>query len=300
MRLAYSGIDTPQIVEGLGRLKAWLEAGAAGEPPWLSSSAPRCTSATWRPAGAWSTSPAGRCPCSTAAASSPSTWPRASRPACSTSPTWGASSCGGPDALPFLQHVLTNNAAGLERWQAQYTIIPDEAGGAIDDAYLYRFAADEYLLVVNASNRVKDWEHFRREAVRFPGLDLRDATAEIAMIALQGPWSRDILTARHRPWPVARAAAQRALPGERRRRDRARRAHRLHRRAALLRALRGRRRRRRAVGRPGGRRGYAGRPGRARHPAPRSRPAALRLRARRSTQTASRSPSSPSRWPRSR
>jgi aminomethyltransferase len=100
---------------------------------------------------------------------------------------------GGPDALPFLQHVLTNNAAGLERWQAQYTIIPDEAGGAIDDAYLYRFAADEYLLVVNASNRVKDWEHFRREAARFPGLDLRDATAEIAMIALQGPRSRDIL-----------------------------------------------------------------------------------------------------------
>jgi aminomethyltransferase len=102
---------------------------------------------------------------------------------------------GGPDALPFLQHVLTNNAAGLERWQAQYTIIADEAGGAIDDAYLYRFAADEYLLVVNASNRVKDWEHFRREAVRFPGLELRDATAEIAMIALQGPWSRDILNA---------------------------------------------------------------------------------------------------------
>ena len=100
---------------------------------------------------------------------------------------------GGPDALPFLQHVLTNNAAGLERWQAQYTIIPDEAGGAIDDAYLYRFAADEYLLVVNASNRAKDWEHFRREAARFPDLDLRDATAEIAMIALQGPRSRDIL-----------------------------------------------------------------------------------------------------------
>src|SRR5664280_1687525 len=100
---------------------------------------------------------------------------------------------GRPDALPFLQHVLTNNAAGLERWQAQYTIIPDEAGGAIDDAYLYRFAADEYLLVVNASNRIKDWEHFRREAARFPGLDLRDATAEIAMIALQGPRARDIL-----------------------------------------------------------------------------------------------------------
>ena len=75
---------------------------------------------------------------------------------------------GGSDALPFLQHVLTNNAAGLEVCQAQYTIISDEAGGALDDAYLYRFAAGEYLLVVNAANRLKDWEHFRGEAVPSP------------------------------------------------------------------------------------------------------------------------------------
>ena len=45
----------------------------------------------------------------------------------------------GPDALPFLQHVLSNNAAALEVGQSQYTIIPNESGGAIDDAYLYRF-----------------------------------------------------------------------------------------------------------------------------------------------------------------
>ncbi len=165
---------------------------------WLSCNAPRCTTVTWRPAGAWSTSPAGRCPSSTPAASSPSTSPRAGRPACSTSPTWAGSWCAGADALPFLQRVLTNNAAALEVCQAQYTIIADEAGGALDDAYLYRFAGDEYLLVVNAANRLKDWEHFRREAARFADLELRDATAEIAMIALQGPRSRDILSRRHR------------------------------------------------------------------------------------------------------
>ena len=62
---------------------------------------------------------------------------------------------GGPGALAFLQRVLTNNAAALEVCEAQYTIIGDEAGGAIDDAYLYRFSADEYLLVVNASNRAQ-------------------------------------------------------------------------------------------------------------------------------------------------
>jgi aminomethyltransferase len=101
---------------------------------------------------------------------------------------------GGPDALPFLQRVLTNNAAALEVCQAQYTIIADEAGGALDDAYLYRFAGAEYLLVVNAANRVADWQHFRREASLYGDLELRDATREIAMIALQGPRSRDILS----------------------------------------------------------------------------------------------------------
>ena len=102
---------------------------------------------------------------------------------------------GGPSALAFLQRGLTNNVAALEVCEAQYTIIGDEAGGAIDDAYLYRFSADEYLLVVNASNRLKDWAHFAREAERFTGLELRDATFEIAMIALQGPDSRAILSA---------------------------------------------------------------------------------------------------------
>ena len=102
---------------------------------------------------------------------------------------------GGADALPFLQHVLTNNAAALDVGQAQYTIIANETGGAIDDAYLYRFVEDDYLLVVNASNRAKDWEHFEREALAYAGLTLRDATTELAMIALQGPASRGILTA---------------------------------------------------------------------------------------------------------
>ncbi len=100
---------------------------------------------------------------------------------------------GGSDALPLLQHVLTNNAAALDVGQAQYTMVPTATGGAVDDAYLYRFVADEYLLVVNAANREKDWEHFRRYVERFPGLRLEDRTFESAMLALQGKASRDIL-----------------------------------------------------------------------------------------------------------
>ena len=74
---------------------------------------------------------------------------------------------GGPGALEFLQHVLSNNAAALEVGQAQYTFIPTETGGAIDDAYLYRFLADEYLLVVNAANRRKDLAHLQEQLTAY-------------------------------------------------------------------------------------------------------------------------------------
>jgi len=100
----------------------------------------------------------------------------------------------GSGALPFLQHVLTNNAAALETGQSQYTIIPTETGGAIDDAYLYRFVEDEYLLVVNAANRKKDWDHFQPILPEFPGAELSDRTEELAMVSLQGPRSKEILT----------------------------------------------------------------------------------------------------------
>ncbi len=99
----------------------------------------------------------------------------------------------GPGAVPFLQHVLTNNAAALDSLQAQYTIVPTPTGGAVDDAYLYRFDEASYLLVVNAANRVKDWEHFHDHLPGFPDVELTDETGEIAMLALQGKQARDIL-----------------------------------------------------------------------------------------------------------
>jgi aminomethyltransferase len=99
----------------------------------------------------------------------------------------------GPGAAAFLQHVLTNNAEALDLLQAQYTMVPTETGGAVDDAYLYRFVEGEYLLVVNASNRHKDWDHFREHQAHFPDVEMSDETGEIAMVALQGMASRDIL-----------------------------------------------------------------------------------------------------------
>jgi aminomethyltransferase len=101
----------------------------------------------------------------------------------------------GADALPFLQHALSNNAAALEIEESQYTMIPNEGGGAIDDAYLYRFARDEFLLVVNAANRQKDWEHLKGLANGFGQVELFDRTGTLAMLSLQGPASKRILTA---------------------------------------------------------------------------------------------------------
>ena len=98
----------------------------------------------------------------------------------------------GKDTVRFLQHVLTNNAESLDTWQAQYTLIPNESGGLLDDAYLYH-PGEEYFLVVNASNREKDWNHFQEQAKAFD-VQLEDETNEVAMIAFQGPLSGRILT----------------------------------------------------------------------------------------------------------
>jgi aminomethyltransferase len=99
----------------------------------------------------------------------------------------------GSGAAPFLQHALTNNAAALQPGEAQYTMIPDPSGGAVDDAYLYRFVADEWLLVVNAANRGKDWAHFQSLIGAFHDVQLMDRSEEISMISLQGPRSRAII-----------------------------------------------------------------------------------------------------------
>jgi aminomethyltransferase len=100
----------------------------------------------------------------------------------------------GDDAIPFLQHALTNNAAALEPGESQYTILADNVGGALDDAYLYRFFEDSYLLVVNAANREKDWSHLKSVGTEFKSVALEDRTREIAMLSLQGPRSKAIIS----------------------------------------------------------------------------------------------------------
>ena len=98
----------------------------------------------------------------------------------------------GRDAERFLLHVLTNNARALEAGQAQYTFIANERGGAVDDAYLYKIADDDFLLVVNAANRDKDWRWLQQHN-RQAAADLLDRSDDLAMISLQGPDSEALL-----------------------------------------------------------------------------------------------------------
>lgn len=98
----------------------------------------------------------------------------------------------GPDRVAFLQKVLTSNVANLKLNRAQYCIIPNETGGAVDDAYLYMFEEDRFLLVVNASNTDKDLAHFDTIIGDYD-CTITNVTARTASIAVQGPRSTEIL-----------------------------------------------------------------------------------------------------------
>ncbi len=101
----------------------------------------------------------------------------------------------GRHALSFLQYVLTGNAAALLPGTAQYAMLPNETGGAIDDGYLYCIDENDYRLVVNAANTEQDWQWLQNYAPRFPDLITEDVTDSIAMFALQGPGTKALLEA---------------------------------------------------------------------------------------------------------
>jgi len=99
----------------------------------------------------------------------------------------------GAKAAVFLDYALTNSAGGLEMGNSHYTILAQPDGGAVDDAWLYRFDDKGFVLVVNASNKEKDWKHLQSLAKSFTDVVLEDLSETRAMLALQGPKSEDIL-----------------------------------------------------------------------------------------------------------
>lgn len=91
----------------------------------------------------------------------------------------------GSEAIDLLQYVTSNDVSKLVDGQAQYTCLPNTQNGIVDDLILYRFNAEKYLLVVNASNIDKDWTwistHNKFDA------KLKNASEEYSLLAVQGP-----------------------------------------------------------------------------------------------------------------
>src|SRR5450432_30309 len=74
----------------------------------------------------------------------------------------GEFSITGTNALDLIQRVTSNDASNLLIGQAQYSCLPNETGGIVDDLLVYKIADNDYLLVVNASNIEKDWNWISR------------------------------------------------------------------------------------------------------------------------------------------
>ncbi len=91
----------------------------------------------------------------------------------------------GPRAHELLQGVLSNDLDRVEPWHAQYTLLPNERGGIVDDLIAYRLSPFHYLLVVNASNRQTDFAWIKEREIS--GSEVRDVSDEYALLAVQGP-----------------------------------------------------------------------------------------------------------------
>ncbi len=97
----------------------------------------------------------------------------------------------GPQALEFVNHVTTNNVAALAINQVHYSGILNMRGTFEDDCLVYRFA-DHIMMVVNASNKDKDFAHISQQLHKFDA-KLEDISDSIALLALQGPEAQKIL-----------------------------------------------------------------------------------------------------------
>jgi aminomethyltransferase len=91
----------------------------------------------------------------------------------------------GPDRNAFVNRITTNDVAALEPGQVQYSAILNPEGTFVDDCTVYRFE-DKLMIVVNASNRAKAWEHIVDQKGGI-NVRLRDISDDIGLLALQGP-----------------------------------------------------------------------------------------------------------------
>lgn len=97
----------------------------------------------------------------------------------------------GERALDLIQRVCSNDASRLFDGKVQYTYLPNEQGGIVDDLLVYRIDSQTYLLVVNASNIEKDWNWISR--FNEYGVEMKNISDETSLLAVQGPKATQVL-----------------------------------------------------------------------------------------------------------
>jgi aminomethyltransferase len=91
----------------------------------------------------------------------------------------------GENALALIQKVTSNDAATLEIGKAQYSCLPNNDGGIVDDLIVYKIKEEQYLLVVNASNIEKDWNWISKH--NDLGVEMKNLSDDYSLLAIQGP-----------------------------------------------------------------------------------------------------------------
>lgn len=98
----------------------------------------------------------------------------------------------GPGSKELLQFVTSNNVDTLEDGKAQYSCLPNETGGVVDDLIVYKMADEKYFVVVNASNIDKDWNQILKYNDKF-GAKMTNLSDDYSLLAVQGPKATEIL-----------------------------------------------------------------------------------------------------------
>jgi len=105
----------------------------------------------------------------------------------------------GPNSLEMLQNLMTNDVSKLQENQALYSLMCYDSGGIVDDLIVYRINKETYLLVVNSSNRQKDFEWIVEHCTEKTKIEesiatkIEDVTDSMALLALQGPLAHKVL-----------------------------------------------------------------------------------------------------------
>jgi aminomethyltransferase len=97
----------------------------------------------------------------------------------------------GPNALDLIQRVTSNDAAVLTDGKAQYSCLPNDDGGIVDDLLVYKIDNETYMLVVNAGNIDKDWNWISKHNTG--NVDMKNISDDTSLLAVQGPKAIDAL-----------------------------------------------------------------------------------------------------------